>query len=59
MKAVVIGTKTNGEKFRYTLEVSSVTYINGNVIILKADGEELNYQEAIAAGYKYTISITD
>ena len=57
MKAIVNGIKTNGEKFNYTLDVTNVIYKNGNIIIVKKDGETLDYNEAISSGYKYEIEI--
>ena len=57
MKAIVNGTKSNGEYFNYTLEVSNVIYKDGAVILIKDDGKPVTYADAINSGYKYNISI--
>lgn len=56
MKAMVKGTKKNGEDFSYILEdIVTVNYSNENLVIVFSNGTSTSYKNAIDNGYKYQI----
>lgn len=56
MKAIVKGTKGDGEDFNYILEdIISVNYSNENLVIIFSNGTSVSYKNAINNGYKYQI----
>lgn len=58
MKAMVNGTKSNGESFTYIVEdIENVFYTNENITLVTSEGSCISYANAIEKGYKYKISI--